>query len=135
MLKEAISIKEPKFKDYIELYGRLNGLEKIAIFALHGSSDGREWIYFDNGKHKLQRWINSKDGKYSALLLHACNSKSHTPKSKKSILIIPDRVISAENRNLTCYSLIVPKIGEVNGYVIDYELNKLNERLKWQNKK
>jgi len=34
-----------KFREYVDLYGKLNGLEKYAVLSAHGSSNG-EWTYY-----------------------------------------------------------------------------------------
>lgn len=123
------------FKEYIDLYGKLNKLERLAMLHAHGNTDGN-WIYSDGEKiDSIQNWINQKDGEYSALILYSCNPGIHTPASKKSILVIPDHNVMSRFTALylsekdTCYTILVPKIGEIDHYTIEYELNKL-EKLK-----
>ena len=119
------------FKEYIDLYGKLNGLERYAFLYAHGSTN-KSWIYRDKGKkHLVQDWLNQKDGNYAVLIFGVCNPGSHTPKSKKSILVIPDYNVISRFRAVhfhekePCFDLIVPGVGEINGYTIGYELNKL----------
>lgn len=119
------------FKQYLDLYGKINSLSVYAMLYAYGHSNGK-WVYLDEDKEKsVQRWINSVDGKYSRLVFKCCNIGKHTPKSKKSILVLPDHVVvsrvRADYRN-TCFSLIVPKKGEITNYTIDYELNELRKQ-------
>ncbi len=122
--------------EYMGLYGRLKGLNKLAMLFAHGSFKGdlknREWTYSDDGKdYSVQDWINSADGKYHSLLFGVCNPGTCEPASKKSLLIVPDRDVAGRLFNLgTCYTLYVPEIGAVDGYTIDFELNRLKEKIK-----
>ncbi len=128
--------QNPKCIEYMWLYGRLKGLKKLAMLFAHGESMGdlknREWTYSDGGKdYPVQDWIDSVDGKYHSLMFWVCNPRTCEPASKKSLLFVPDRDIAGRVFNLgTCYTLYVPKIGAVDGYTIDYELNKLKGKIK-----
>jgi len=81
-------------------------------------------VQMENG---LIIWINGNDGKYGTLLITVCNPKNHTPKSNKSLLFVPDRNVGTNDfeDSGACFSLIHPKVGEIDSYIFDYELNKL----------
>jgi hypothetical protein len=134
----------PSFKEYIDLYGQLNNLPRIAMLKAHGGTKGNlytkseDWVFRHGprGEYKrpVQDWIDENDGKYSALLLAVCNMGSHTPKSKKSILMIPDKEISFSGDisrvdREAVFDLIFPGIGEIDSYTIDYELERLKEQM------
>lgn len=97
----------------------------------HADTNGK-WIYFDREKgHNVQSWINRVDGKYSGLLLCVCNPGSHTPRSKRSILVVPDSDIDFTGSHAgraPIFSLLIPKIGEVDSCTIGYELEQLKKR-------
>lgn len=115
------------FREYCGLYAKLAGLKPYAILAAHGSTNG-EWIYFDSGKTRsVQRWINSRDGDYGNLLIYPCNPGIHTPRSKKSLLGVPDSevVLSEYPRGDYTFGLITPTKGIIDSYIIDYELEQL----------
>jgi hypothetical protein len=122
--------ERPSFREYIDLYGRFNKLPRIALLEAHGDANG-DWVFYDgdNGEieRSVQNWINRKDGKYSALLLCVCNPESHTPRSKKSILVVPDTTINLgiNPDHEIIFDLIVPDIGNVDSYTINYEMEQL----------
>ena len=130
----------PLNKKYIELYGQLKKLKRIAALDAHGYSNG-EWKLSEGShgeiKRPVQDWIDENDGKYSALVLRVCNPGHHTPRSKRSILVVPDSIVGnfdpstheLINDREDIYSLIVPKIGEVDSYTIEYEIEKLRKKL------
>ncbi len=124
----------PYFREYIDLYGRLNNLPKFALLEAHGNTNG-DWVFYDgpNGdiKRSVQKWIDENDGNYSGLLLCVCNPGEHTPNSKKSILLVPDTNVDFRGGDSgeTAFSLLVPEVGEINAYTIDHELGKLREKL------
>lgn len=125
-----------EYQRYIDLYGQISGLEKSVILIAHGDTKDNDWIYHDKDKEYLvQEWINSVDGKYSGLLFCVCNPGTHTPKSKKSILMIPDSDVDFvgdggvfTGRNV-CFDLYVPEIGIINSYEIEHEIEKLERKL------
>jgi hypothetical protein len=119
-----------EYRAYIDLYGRVHGLEKYALLAAHGDTNG-EWVYLDGGKeHAVQSWINKVDGDYSGLLLCVCNPGSHTPNSAKSILLVPDSDIDYRTGERDpIFSLLVPKVGELYSYTVGYELEQLRKQL------
>ena len=129
---ENIIEARPEFKEYIGLWGEARNLDKYGVLVAHGDSN-EGWIYFDKGKEMLvQSWIDSVDGKYSGLLLNACNPGSHTPASKKSVLVVPDGDVdfSPTAGKETIFDLIVLGIGEIDSNSMDYELRDLKKELK-----
>ncbi len=120
------------FRQYIDLYGEINNLSGYAMLYANGHSN-KEWLYTDGDKEKsVQKWINSVDGKYSGLVFKCCNTGKHTPKSKKSILVLPDHVvvgIGLADKD-TCFDLIAPGKGEITNYTIDHELNELRKQVR-----
>ena len=155
--KEAIEelYKKPDFQkvaEYSKLYGKLKGLEKDAILEAHGISEGK-WKYLDRRKaYNVQKWINSVDGKYSGIILDVCNPNADKARTKKSLLIFPFieirtpgdflEIIGEEGNLWNLLSnhsgtsnIILPGGKEITNYTINYELNKLREKVKWQNKK
>lgn len=124
-----------EYREYVDLYSKLRRLNRLAMLVAHGGFKGdlknREWIYYDNKKeYSIQDWINSVDGKYHSLLFCVCNPGTCEPSSKKSLLFVPDRDIGGKIYDLgTCYHLYVPRIGVVDSYTINYELNRLKEKI------
>lgn len=150
--REAVEelYKKPDFQkitEYSRLYGKLKGLKRDAILEAHGTDD-RKWTYWNKGKkHSVQEWINSVDGKYSGIIIDVCNAKAHKARTRKSLLICPfleirtkgDLIeIIGEQGNLWnlllshsgTSDIILPGGKEITNYAIDYELNKLNEKLR-----
>lgn len=123
----------PKFKEYIDLYGKINNLSRYALLAAHGDDNRGRWVYYNKEKeYSVQSWINKVDGKYSGIFLCTCNPSNHTPKSKKSILVVPDSDVDftgIHTRRNTIFSLLVPKIGEIDSYTIFYELEQLKSQI------
>jgi len=123
----------PEYREYIDLYGKIYGLDRYALLAAYGDTNGK-WVYFDEEReYAVQSWINKVDGKYSGLLLCVCNPGSHTPKSKKSILVVPDSDIDFTGGMYAgrdpIFSLLVPKVGELDSYIIGYEMEQLRKQL------
>lgn len=122
---------QPKYKEFVDLYGKLNQLERYALLVAHGDSNGK-WKYYD-GKRGLnvQSWINKHDGQYSGLLLCVCNPENDTPTIRKSALLIADRDIHESRGAIDnpVYNLLVPDIGEIDGYTIDHEIEQLRGKL------
>ncbi|MBU1111732.1 MAG: hypothetical protein ABIG93_04530 [archaeon] len=131
---DELFYSRPLFREYIDLYGRLNNLPKMALLEAHGDTNG-DWVFYDgqNGEieQPVQKLITRNDGKYSALLLAICNPGMHTPKSRKSILVVPDTTINwgLSTDHEIIFDLIVPRIGELDSYTIDYELEQLKKKL------
>jgi hypothetical protein len=122
-------INKNNFKKYIDLYGNINNLDKYAMLSGHGYYN-KDWFYYDNINYfTVQSWIDKFDGKYSALLLCICNLGNSTPKSEKSIIFLPDYIVDFRTypKRETIFSLIVPNLGEIDSYTIDYELKRLEK--------
>ena len=122
---------------YVSLYERLTGLKNTAILNAHGQFDGRNWIYFDGEEQiPIQEWIDCIDGKYSNLaILACCQHERFKLKSKKSLLIVPDREVDTlsveEGRSLldVLFRLFVPGKGMINPYAYEKETEELNAKL------
>jgi len=128
-LEKAFSKGDALFKDYIELYARRKGLERTALLEAHGGVSDNRWTYWEKGKeHSIQRWISQKDGKYKAIVLFSCNVGHKTPYSKRSILVMPDRIINAHGDDEFCYDLFVPEIGVITPMTIEHELEQLKDK-------
>ena len=88
--------------DYLNARKSLSANQKFAILHAHGSEEHdaslkerRGWFYRDGNKTELvQKWINRYDGKYFCLVLCLCNPGWRTVTTKKSVLLIPDNIIS-----------------------------------------
>jgi len=125
----------PAYKKFISAYGKLNGLEGNAILFSHGVYDGKTWYYLDSSKkRKVQNWIKKRDGKYAGLFLCLCNKGNLTPKSKKSLVLFPDREISSLIGPEGCYDLLVPGGKLITEYTIERDLEDLEFQLKKLNK-
>ncbi len=121
-----------EFQEYCELHAKSAGLKPYAILAAHGDTNG-EWVYFDGKKIKsIQKWIDSQDGRYGALLIYSCNPGVHTPKSERSLLWVPNNDVklgmSFSLRDHS-FDLIVPKKGIIDTNTIDYELRELKKSI------
>lgn len=130
-ISEDLAIRE-----YQKLYGKLIGLEKIAILNAHGDVSEGNWVYIDEKQERpVQNWINKRDGKYSSLILFSCyNPHELNLSSKKSLLLIPDRIIGLDYDllsvlNKVCWTIFDPRLGEVSPYAYDYEINQMKKQL------
>ena len=99
----------------------------IAILHAHGGNIDHAWVYEDGGKDELlQEWIDRYDAKYDCLGLFSCNPHSVTPKSRRALLVVPDQIVGGiDERGVQreChFTLIHPKYGEIDRYVVDYYL-------------
>ncbi len=127
----------PHIIEAVLLYSGLTGLKKIAILSAHGGEHDNRWVYYDkNKKTPVQTWIKKYDGKYAALLFFSCNTAGLTPTSKKSMLIVPDRNVRLQDFGSAPnviepvkFTMIVPKIGEIDAYSIDYFIKQWREEL------
>jgi hypothetical protein len=115
------------YNKLIEAYAKKNNLKNIAILAAHTKKIKDSWFYFneDSGS-SVQRWINSVDGKYKALILFSCNPEENEIHSKKSPIITPEnfpgRYIYNERIPISLY---LPRKGNIDSYLIEEELRKL----------
>lgn len=122
----------PPIVEYISMWGKIMERERFAVLNAHGDILNGRWMYRDGKTGELARpvqgWINANDGSYSCLVISVCNPGSMTPTSKKSILAIPHSSIKfgeSFGKNEAIFDLIVPGVGEINAYTIDYEVRKL----------
>lgn len=117
--------------EYIDLYRRNTNKPRIAGLLAHGSNTGKQWLFFDGEKWiRVQKWIKEREEEYSVIIICSCNPGSFTPVSKKSVLLIPDNVLSSFGLDLGIvhFSLIHPKEGELD-YIIEYEISVLKNNL------
>ncbi len=121
-----------EYRTYIDRYAVAKGLTKqFAVFFTHGHEENGQWMYDNKGKSRtVQSWVKANDGKFACIACYLCNPGMLTVKTKKSLLLLPDRIIGGieqsndidERFHLT---LIHPKEGDVDGYTLDYHLRKL----------
>ena len=120
---------EGLYQEYIKKFSELKkgkNEKKIAILLAHGEENKKKWTYADGKNVNLvQGWINKQDGKYACLMIICCNPESLTVFSKKSLLVIPDRIVGELRPHI--FSLIHPKKGEISGYIVQYELDQLEK--------
>jgi hypothetical protein len=128
---ERIFRSRNSFKEYIQIYGNLNGLDRIAVLSAHGCEKNGKWVYRENKRmHSVQSWIERFDGKYAACGLLVCSPGNFPLYSKKSLLLIPDRDLSIIDQSDDClYTLSVPGIGELDSVSIGYQLSDLKEKV------
>jgi hypothetical protein len=131
LLTETIAdgfFSDPLYREYSELYGEKNKLEKTCILWAHGTDNEKKWKYIDNNKIlDVQKWINKNDGKYITLMLNCCNAFAHDIFSKKSLVFVPNQEISIVRREcgLVQIELYIPKKGYLSNYEIEDELEKI----------
>lgn len=116
--------------EYIKLFSEKNLLPHIALLIAHGAEDGLSWQFYDNDEIiSMQTWLDRHDGDYSCIICNVCNPFAYSVKTKKSLLVIPDNVLSIMRLNLdTCHlSLLHPKLGEIDGYIIRHEIQRLQK--------
>ena len=128
LMMTSISAKE---REYVDLYLRHIRRQGTAFLLAHGDCINGEWRYFDSEKAcSVQKWIKRHEGDYGLLIIASCNPGAHTPKSRRSLLMIPDTVLSGIHMSLgECkVSLIHPRHGEMD-YIIEHELAELKNRI------
>ncbi len=119
--------------DYVNMYSKVTGLEGFGLLYAHGVDSVKGWRFSDcNKSHSVQRWINEMDGRYNALVIDVCNPKSRRVYSKKSLVVAPNGVYSGLRQcvGMVQVELFVPKIGYLDGYIFDAELEDLKRRVK-----
>ncbi len=116
------------YKDFLELYSRISGLEGYAILRAHARSNNGSWYYYERRKAigSVQSWVDKMDGNYLALIFPCCNPKNEDIHSKKSILIYPKKEYSEPKALVVGYKMFVPK----HGYMNYHKLRRLVDRLK-----
>ncbi len=124
--------KDPKKKELVSLYTKKIDLDRKAILLAHGSYDHHRWMY-SSGEHQIpvQRWINHIDGKYGILILECCNPYGLEIHSNISAILVPNAVYSGALQNLgdVQVELFIPKIGYIDSYTIDYELEQMRKNV------
>jgi hypothetical protein len=120
---------KPEHRQFLEAYGKKNNLSGYSILWAHGGCDKRtKWGYIDNEKlRSIQSWIDDKDGKYLALMLNCCNMNSEDIKSRKSLVLSPNKEFSplSLGSHLVQIELYCPRLGYLDDYVIGFETEKL----------
>ncbi len=129
------------YESYLKMYAQMQGLpERLAVIDAHGDSRkvGKKeyWIFFDGERERnMQNWLRSVDGKYAALLLYSCNPGHCWVSSQESVVISPDRIVvegghsDSEDRN-ALFDFVVPGVGVIDDYTIDYELEELRKKMR-----
>lgn len=120
--------RNPKYKEYIHRFSLLKG---IIILDAHGDEKEGKFVYWDGDKsYSVQNWINKQDGRTAALILACCNPASLEIRSRKSIVLVPDQTFSGErlDKGEVTIEMYVPKIGYIDNYTIDYELEQLPQK-------
>ena len=100
-----------EYNELIEAYAKKNNLERIAILLAHGDE------------------INKMDGKYKLLILHTCNPGRNEITSEKSPVLVPNEKYSYASslRGRVQIELFLPKIGYVDSYMMEKEIEKLKK--------
>jgi len=115
-------------REYIQLFVSTSQKPKsFAFLNAHGFCEKRSWMYSDGRRaNKVQSWIDRYDDKYAVLVLLVCNTDHLTPRSKKSLLVVPDRSFRPHHLGLgeASLSLIYPEKGELD-YTIEHEIVEL----------
>jgi len=121
---------------YLDLFGDLMGLSRIAVLKAHGDVDNGRWVFFDGERKRIiQKWVDSVDGMYKGLILFVCNPSGLDVKSRKLPLILPDRVLSLKRMcsGDVNFGLRVPGImgcmREITNYTIEDEIIDLERKL------
>ena len=130
----------PGFKDYLDYFGKINSLSGLAVLNAH-SCGGDEWFYSDNsGKHLVDDWIKSVDGKFAGLIIYVCNPDVHTPFFSKSAVFAPDNTVYT-HAGITLgnipasYSIFskdlerFDKESGITNYTVNYYVDKLKKVL------
>jgi hypothetical protein len=126
---------KPEFREYCELYAKIKEVKPFAMLNAHGQVKN-EWKYKDANKfHSIQSWIKQNEKKYGTLLLNVCNEPGYNaaiPKSKQAIVVFSNGTtilgLPSYGAAEFNFEFFIPKIGIVDGYEIDYYLNRLKQR-------
>lgn len=141
VIEEDMLRGRDEFKEYIRLFAGLRRREDptvkdIGVLYAHGDSDG-EWLYVDADEETpVQKWVDSQDGRYGALLLAVCNPgcssspRTHTPKTRASLLLAAESDVHFYDwKDAFCLDLIKPGGEIIDSYTIGYELEHLRKQL------
>lgn len=129
IIRNFLELNE-KYKELVEVYGKKNKLEKIAILMAHGEEVNGKWKYLNEDKSfPIQSWINKMDGKYKLLIINSCNPGRNEVKSKKSPILMPNETYSGLRleKGLVQIEFFLPETGYVDSYMIEEELEKLKD--------
>lgn len=126
------------YREYCDLYARLNGLKPYALIVAHGDTVKGRWVYSDENREKsMQRWISAHDGDYGTLLLNSCNPGGVVPSSRKSLVWFPNSnmrlsniLFNKQSQSPFNFELFVPGSDIIDSYSIDYELEQLKKKQK-----
>lgn len=117
-----------KFRTYIDRFRRGRKC-RLGVLVAHGDVADGSWVYLDGEtREKIQEWVDKRDGRYACIFVLCCNPGSLSLVSKNSLLVFADRDVNAgygsDTDDRQNFSLIHPKEGEINDYIIDYHLRK-----------
>lgn len=125
---------DPDIHGYIDEVKRQSqsSKKKFGILHAHGGSSGGQgsWFYVD-GAHQLnlQEWIDRNSGRYFCLVLASCNRAALTPKSDRTMLLLPDRpfAIWSASEGAVSWSLVHGNKA-IDTYTVAHELNALKDK-------
>lgn len=118
-------------REYLQLYTQVTGC-RIGCLVAHGVESDEGWCYWNGNRCvSVQRWIDRYEKQYGVLVLLSCNVHSHTPKSEKSLLVLPDRTFSLGDiwGGVVCIDLIHPMLGELDP-IIEHALRLLKKEVR-----
>jgi len=106
--------KRRLYRELIDVWGTLYGLEGCAVLDAHGDTRDTpddQWFYYENNIpiNPVQTWVNELDGSYCALMIVACNPDNIEVYSERSLVFYLDRVL--------IWPLLVGNRGAVRVYV------------------
>jgi len=134
VLDEILKSRE-EYQKYIQLWGKLRGVERIALLVAHGDFNNKKWFYVDGNKESpVSRWITSVDGQYSGLILCVCNPGSVVPHSRKSVLVYGDDTLRfgalAFYEGTASINMFIPRKGVFDEYTLGSEIGPLERKLR-----
>lgn len=115
---------------------------KYGILNAHGTFDFEtmKWMYSDDGlRLGVEDWIADHEARHTCLVLCTCNPAAMLPKPKRALLFVPDKSFTLsglgadEDGNPSnvdadaVMTLVHPKIGVIDQYTYEYELDQLRE--------
>ena len=122
--------KTPKYREIADLYSKITGLTGNVILCAHGQDKNDKWCFVNGKSYPVQDFIDKVDGKYANIILSSCNPESREIHSKKSAVFAYNYIHSWIRQEMSDgkMELFIPKIGYIDSYTIDYELEKLKEQ-------
>ncbi len=116
-------------QEYIDEVQRQSSKQKFGILHAHGGSTGEHgsWFYMDGSRRlNLQDWIDQNSSRYFCLILASCNRAALTPKSDRTMLLLPDRPFATGSASEGDVSwALVHDNREIDAYTAKHELNAL----------